>query len=79
MCVAVYMYMAKDNCSMPVGSGTCMNVTKAIYDTVFLPDILLNSHRNISMLLYYLGITRYNLLHLSNDISPCKEATSWTH
>jgi len=47
MCVAVYMYMAKDNCNMPVRSGTCKDVIKVIYDTVFLQDILLNPHRNI--------------------------------
>jgi len=51
MCVAVYMYMAKGNCSMPLGSGTCMNVTKVIYDTVFLPDMLINPHRNTAMIL----------------------------
>ena len=47
MCVAVYMYMAKDNCNMLVGSGTCKNVIKVIYDTIILPDILLNPRRNI--------------------------------
>jgi hypothetical protein len=47
MCVAMYIHIAKDNCGMPLGSGTFKIVIKIIYDTIFLPDILLNPYRNI--------------------------------